>query len=123
MKKTELNKFKELLLEQKTKILNSGVLRSGEDLVVSSDDLADETDLATAVINQQVSFNIRHRELTKLRLIEEALDRVKDGTYGLCDDCAEPIASTRLKNQPWATLCIVHAEERERASSRMAGLG
>ena len=118
----ELDLHKQKLLQLKQNILNSGILKLGEDLCVSSDDLADETDHATNVINQHVSFSIRNRELQKLRAIEAALQRIQDGSYGICEDCDENIEFSRLKNQPWATLCIVHAEEREREHSRYTAL-
>lgn len=117
MKKSKLEELKNLLLQHKTVILNSGILKSTDDLHVSSDDLADEADLAASVINQQVTFSMRTREIAKLRLIEEALDRIENGTYGQCEECDEPIGEKRLKNQPWATLCITHAEELEREKS------
>ncbi len=116
MDKKSVNKFKETLLQTKTKILNGGILRSNEDLHISSDDLPDEADLANSVINQQVTFNIRQREISKLRWIDEALHRIEKGTYGCCEECEEPIGKKRLENQPWATLCIEHAEEAERGT-------
>lgn len=114
MDKKTTEKFKKLLLETKTKILNGGILRSNEDLHISSDDLPDEADLANSVINQQVTFNIRQREISKLRWIDEALHRIEQGTFGYCEECDEAIGMKRLENQPWTTLCIEHAEEAER---------
>ncbi|MDD4974310.1 MAG: TraR/DksA family transcriptional regulator [Bacteriovorax sp.] len=118
MEKAKMEKFKTLLLQAKVKIMNSGILRSNEDLTVSPDDLADEADLATSVINQQVTFNMRQRELGKLKAIEEALYRMEQGAYGHCEECDEPIGVKRLENQPWTTLCITHAEELERENSK-----
>jgi DnaK suppressor protein len=69
VEKAKMEKFKTLLLQAKVKIMNGGILRSNEDLTVSSDDLSDEADLATSVINQQVTFNMRQRELGKLKAI------------------------------------------------------
>ena len=114
MDKADVERFKEKLLKLKMQILNGGIINSKADLEVSQDDLADETDLASNVIAQQISFSIREREIRKLRLIEEALNRVENGTFGECEDCGEDIELKRLENQPWTTLCIVHAEERER---------
>ncbi len=119
MDKNKLEEFRAILLQEKARIMNSGVLRASDDLTVSSDDLADEGDLANTVINQQVSFSLRNREMAKLRSIEEALMRIEDGTYGQCEDCGEPIGEKRLKSQPWATLCIEHAEEQERQNSNI----
>ena len=113
-----MEKFKTLLLQAKVKIINGGILRSNEDLTVSSDDLSDEADLATSVINQQVTFNMRQRELGKLKAIEEALYRMEQGTYGHCEECDENIGEKRLMNQPWTTLCITHAEEQERENQK-----
>ncbi|EQC50197.1 putative RNA polymerase-binding protein DksA [Bacteriovorax sp. BSW11_IV] len=123
MDKAKLEKYKDKLLHLRSEILNGGILRKNEDLTVSTDDLADEADLANNVINQQVSFNMRTRELTKLRAIELALERIEDGTYGHCEECDEEIAAKRLDNQPWADLCITHAEEREREEQRFKRVG
>ncbi len=116
-----LDYFKQKLLLMKKQILNGGLLNKREDLEVSSDDLADETDLATNVINQQVSFSIREKEMGKLRMIDEALARIEDGSYGYCLDCDEQIEAKRLENQPWTPFCVVHAEERERGFQRYFG--
>src|SRR5690606_8732761 len=114
MDQKKLSYFKKKLLEARTKILNSGILNDLEDIQISSDDLADEADLATSAINQQVTFSIRSRELSKLRRIEAALQRVEDGHYGLCLESGEEIEEKRLENQPWAEYCIEVAEEKER---------
>ena len=113
-----MEKFKTLLLQAKVRIMNGGILRSNEDLTVSTDDLSDEADLATSVINQQVTFNMRQRELGKLKAIDEALYRIEQGQYGHCDECDDPIGEKRLENQPWTTLCITHAEEMERENQK-----
>lgn len=118
MDKERKDYYKSLLLAHKTRILNSGVLRSREDLEVSADDLADEADLATSVINQQVSFNLRSMEMAKLKAIEEALWRIDHDEFGYCEECGDEIGEKRLQNQPWVSLCITHAEEQERLISQ-----
>ena len=118
MDKAKIEKFKTLLLQAKVKIMNGGILRSTEDLTVSSDDLSDEADLASSVINQQVTFNMRQRELVKLKAIDEALYRIEQGSYGHCEECEEAIGDKRLENQAWTTLCITHAEELERENQK-----
>ncbi len=118
MDKAKIEKFKALLLQSKVKIMNGGILRSTEDLQVSTDDLSDEADLASSVINQQVTFSMRQRELVKLKAIDEALYRCEQGSYGHCDECEESIGEKRLENQPWTTLCITHAEELERENQK-----
>ncbi|RLA61664.1 MAG: conjugal transfer protein TraR [Epsilonproteobacteria bacterium] len=120
MKKIDPKKQRELLLNLRSEILNSGILKSKEDLTVTSDDLADEGDLASVVVNQEVSFEIRNREFEKLRAVENALAKIENGTYGLCEECDEKIKIKRLEKQPWATLCITHAEEKEREQQKFS---
>lgn len=119
MDKKKIGHFKELLLKHRQQILNVGLINKSEDLHVPQEDLSDETDLASSLIQQQLNCTIRDREYAKLRKIDAALDRIEEGTYGHCEDCDEEIGMKRLENQPWAELCITHAEEREREESQI----
>ena len=119
MDKKKLEFHKQLLLKHRQQILNIGLLAKSEDLHIATDDLSDETDLASSLIQQQLNCTIRDREYSKLRKIDAALDRVAEGTYGHCDECEEEITGKRLENQPWADLCIQHAEEREREEAQI----
>lgn len=117
--KKKLEHYKELLLKHRQQILNVGLLNKSDDLHVSTEDLSDETDLASSLIQQQLNCTIRDREYAKLRKIDWALEKINDGTYGHCEDCEEEIGLKRLENQPWAELCITHAEEKEREESQI----
>lgn len=117
----DLDFYKEKLLTLKKQILNGGIVNRVDDLHVSSDDLPDEADLANNIINQHIAFSIREKERAKLRMIDEALFRIEEGTYGYCLDCDEEIEEKRLMNQPWTPLCVLHAEERERGIHRKFG--
>jgi DnaK suppressor protein len=117
--KKKLEHYKGLLLKHRQQILNVGLLNKSDDLHVASEDLSDETDLASSLIQQQLNCTIRDREYAKLRKIDWALERINDGTYGHCEDCEEEIGLKRLENQPWAELCITHAEEKEREESQI----
>lgn len=114
LSKKQLDHFKAKLLAAREDILNSNVMQSRDDLHIASEDLADEADLATSTINQQITFSIRERELAKLRRIDSALARIEEGEYGFCIESGEPIEVKRLENQPWAEYCIEVAEEMER---------
>lgn len=119
MDKKKIEHYKQLLLRHRQQILNVGLLNKSDDLHVSEEDLSDETDLATSLVQQQLNCTIRDREFSKLRKIDAALDRINEGSYGHCEDCEEEIGMKRLENQPWADLCIQHAEEREREESQI----
>lgn len=114
MDKKKLKHFEEKLLQARAKIVNSGILNNFEDLQIRQDDLADDADLATSSINQQVSFSIREKEINKLRRIDAALGRIEEGTYGICIESGEEISERRLEGQPWAEYCLEVAEEMER---------
>ncbi len=119
MDKKQLEQFKVLLLKHRQQIMNSGMINNSQDLHISQEDLSDETDIASSLVSQQISVSIRERELLKLKRIDFALDRVAEGTYGHCDECDDEIGLKRLENQPWAELCIVHAEEKEREEAQI----
>ena len=114
MEKKKIEHFRALLLRYRQQIMNIGLLNKSDDLHVSEEDLSDETDLASSLIQQQINCTIRDREFVKLRRIDAALDRCSEGSYGHCEECEEEISFKRLENQPWAELCILHAEEKER---------
>ena len=112
MNKKTVEFFKTKLLDARNQILNSGVLSNLDDLKIEP--VADEADLANNTVNQQISFSIREKEMNKLRRIDAALERVVEGTYGVCLESGEEISEKRLKGQPWAEFCLEVAEERER---------
>ena len=114
MDQAKLNKFKQQLLQLKAQIMNGPILNARQDLLVPQEEMADETDMASSIIHQNVSVNIQQREFQKLRQIEDALARIENGTYGFCEECDEEISEKRLETFPWTTLCIAHAEEKER---------
>jgi DnaK suppressor protein len=61
---------------------------------------------ATQVFEQQRDLALRDRATTQLALVDSALARLDDGTFGECLRCAKPIAPARLEALPWAAYCI-----------------
>lgn len=114
MNKQDTEYFKKKLLEAKNQILSGSAINDLDDLKVQPEDMADEADLANSAINQQISFSIREKEMTKLRRIEAALGRIEEGTYGFCIESDEEITRKRLEVQPWAEFCLEVAEEKEK---------
>ena len=114
MKKKDLERFAARLREEKAKILNHTEKTKEQDLTLSHDDLADEVDLASSELNQNVALRLRDRERHLLHKIELALAKVENGTYGVCEICEEPIEVKRLEARPVAELCIRCKEAQER---------
>lgn len=113
MKKGTLDKFKTIFEDQRKAILfNDRVIR--DDFGVNSDDRPDEVDQATTDIEQAMRMRLCNRETVYIKKIEEALRRIEEGTFGLCEECEEEIELRRLKARPTATLCVSCKEEQER---------
>lgn len=108
-----LARFRKSLLEEKQRILNNSKNALQNELALSPDDLPDETDLASAEINQNLVFKLRDRERQLLTKIDEALARMDEGTFGTCCDCEEPIEDRRLEARPVSDLCIACKEKQE----------
>src|SRR6476620_11414297 len=108
-----LSKYKKLLVEEKQRILNNSKNALKNELALSTDDLADETDLAASEVNQNLVFKLRDRERQLLSKIDEALARMDDGSFGTCQECEEPIEPRRLEARPVSTLCIACKEKQE----------
>jgi DnaK suppressor protein len=66
----------------------------------------DVSDQASAEADQNFSWRIRERERRLIKKIDEALDRMDQNTYGICERCEEEIPYPRLKARPVTTLCI-----------------
>ena len=80
--------------------------------------LPDVSDQASAEEDQRFSMRIMEREQKLLKKVNEALDRMKNQTYGICEQCGEDIPYKRLKARPVTTFCIeckTLQEQKERA--------
>ena len=94
-------------------LLNHTEKSKHQDLAISPEELADEVDLASSDLNQSLTLRLRDRELALLQKIEEALAKIDNGTFGLCENCEEPIDVKRLDARPVAELCIRCKEAQE----------
>ncbi|HTY24926.1 MAG TPA: TraR/DksA family transcriptional regulator, partial [Desulfomonilaceae bacterium] len=71
----------------------------------------DEIDLATGEISRELDARISMRQHKQIKEIEDALERIKHGEYGICEECGEPIPEQRLRLFPAARLCVKCQEE------------
>ena len=121
MNKDEINYFKNLLLQERTRILDlTKNSLQNEELSISSDDLPDESDLAASEMNQNLVFELRERERLLVEKIDQALERIENGTYGICAVTQEPIEVARLKAMPWTPYSLNGAEMLEAKKKRFA---
>lgn len=80
-------------------------------------DLADQ---ATVDYDRNFDMRIRDRERRLIQKIREALDRIDEGTFGICESCGEEIGEKRLQARPVTTLCIECKTEAERREKQRA---
>ena len=76
--------------------------------------LADMEDLASDTSDSSAAFQILELEAAEFEEIDLALEKIDEGTYGLCEECGETIGLERLKALPFATLCIDCKRREER---------
>lgn len=108
LNKVFLNRIRESLLSQKKEILEQAQ-RQEKDIDMDGD----ETDAIQGNMLVEMSNRLGTRATAKLKQIEDALQRIEKQTYGLCQDCEEPIAEKRLLHNPHFLICISCAEDRE----------
>jgi len=103
MEKLVENKYKDLLVKTKEKLMAS-LISESKDFEAIVDDLEpkDLADLAADDIDKKTLEALNQKDLRKLRLIDSALSRVKNGRYGLCMRCGTKIPSERLEAIPYA---------------------
>ena len=70
-------------------------------------------DLGTDNYEQEFALGLMDSERKLLREIDDALQRIEEGTYGICEATGEPIATNRLKAKPWARYCVEYARKLE----------
>lgn len=80
--------------------------------------VGDEADLASAHISQTQALNQRDKLLAKIKEVDEALARMENGSYGICEETEEEIEEKRLLAIPWTRLSLEGAEVREREQKR-----
>lgn len=114
MKKTELKRFKKILEEKRSALVTNAQSMNLESMMLDTNDLPDEMDLASSEGLQSFQFRLRGREKTFLEKIDRALQKIEAGEFGVCEECNEEISVKRLEARPETTLCIRCKEDQER---------
>ena len=112
--KSELEEFEQKLSERKVQIEKNLAGTTLELEGMRDLDLNDEGDYAAASAETIVDSAILVQQRKELNEIELALDKIKDGTYGICEMCEEPIGKPRLEVKNFARFCITCREINEK---------
>jgi DnaK suppressor protein len=106
-------KFKTLFEKERQSLIYANHLMN-ENFHLQQEDLLDSMDLTSTELETSMRMRLRNREVLYLKKIDEALQRISNGTFGECKDCGREIELKRLQARPTTILCITCKEEEER---------
>ena len=102
------------LLEVKSRILQEVTEKVRSESNHLKHEIGDIYDIASKERERELSLMLGDRERRKLAEIEDALDRLKDNTYGICEECGEQIAENRLRALAFTRVCVECQSRNER---------
>ncbi len=117
MDREKMLKYRQKLLEMKKQILDRYLKQEETMRTLTEQGLSipeDLDDYALIDYTEIVLGELEDIEIELLRAIDEALERMKEGTYGICEVCGKEIEEDRLEAVPYTTLCKEHAAEAEK---------
>lgn len=115
----DLHRLEEALLKEKKRILRQGnFTRQVMDFAADSGELSSHrthiADQGTENYQREFASQLRSIESRSLRDIDDALNRIAAGTYGICEQCGNPIPLARLEVVPYARLCMKCAQKEQK---------
>jgi DnaK suppressor protein len=113
--------FEKLLNEQLQTLLKKDLEQPMSTFVEGSSQSPDFTDQATLESDMDLNIHMKERDSKLIAKIKDALERIKDGTYGFCEECGEKISDQRLKARPVTTVCIA-CKKKQETQEKLRGL-
>jgi RNA polymerase-binding protein DksA len=125
LSKAQLKLFRQLLITERAKLageIKAIAEEASKSPREASGDLSAYTlhmaDMAADTYERELSMNIVSSEQELLYQIDDALKRLDDGSYGVCAQCNKPIAMSRLKAVPYASMCVACQRTKEQKGKR-----
>jgi RNA polymerase-binding protein DksA len=112
MEKAKLQKFKEKLMKARDELLKDLEVEQG--YLSSVTDQGDLVDLADNLISNELYNKLSDIDMDKIRQIDRALEKIDNGTYGICEGTGKPIPEARLNALPWTPFTVEYAEQIEK---------
>ncbi len=117
----DIEHFKQMLMEKRSEILSSVNEMEDETLKKSRGDATGDlssmpihmADLGTDNYDQEFTLGLMDSERKMLKEIDDALQRIEQGTYGICEGTGRQIQKARLEAEPWARYCVEYARTLE----------
>ncbi len=117
--KSEMSSLFQKLIEEKNRVLGN-FERHVDDALSDEDILADEIDIAQRSTDQAWLFRMADKDRKLLIEIDGALEKMRNGEYGLCEGTDEPIGFKRLELRPWTRYSVAYKEMLEREKAQQA---
>lgn len=108
------------LLDAKSKILQEVTQKVRSESNTLKFEIGDIYDVASSERERELSLTLGDRDREKLAEIEDALERIRLGTYGECEECGEPVAEDRLRALPFTRVCV-ECQSRNEREQRIKG--
>jgi len=104
--KKTIERFRRILLKEREQIIGDvkQIYESSQEM--GQDGIQDIADEAANIYNKQILLTLNENERMRLRDVDESLDRIENRTYGVCEECGEPIGLKRLEVKPVAKYCV-----------------
>jgi len=106
--------IKEMLLKKREDLVLEISRRSKASTESAAQDIGDILDSVSEERTRELDLILTDREKRKLAQIDDAIERIEENTYGLCEECGIKIPKARLKVLPFATFCVECQEKNER---------
>jgi len=119
LRKSDQEKFRKILTEQRDSILRNAQRALGGDMNLDPDDFPDEIDTASSEVGLAFIGRLRERERGLMNKITASLEKIDAGEYGACESCGEDIGVKRLEARPVAELCIDCKSQQEKLERGM----
>ena len=120
MKKKDVEYFKKLLSNQLEELLEQAD-DTVSGMTTPKENFPDPTDRASLEADRNFMLRIRDRESKLIKKIKKTLERIDNGTFGICESCGENISIKRLKARPVTTQCI-ECKTKEEALEKALGI-
>ncbi|HBL24992.1 MAG TPA: molecular chaperone DnaK [Deltaproteobacteria bacterium] len=113
MNKEAVELYRKRLLKMRENILNKAKKLKEDSYNLGTDGIQDMADAASNTYNADILMSISDNDLTLLKDIDNSLDKLSKGTYGICEECEEKISEKRLEANPVARYCITCKRQME----------
>jgi DnaK suppressor protein len=113
MKKKERDFYQKKLLKMRGDILNKAKKLKEDSYSLGTDGIQDMADAASNTYTADILMSISDNDLRLLKDIDNTLDKIEKGTYGICEECEEKINEKRLEANPVARYCITCKRQME----------